>query len=79
MTRFITHARTPEEAIAEFVSDLNRRATYLQADQKRERTATGKARLQKAIAEITGLADYWSKVEVVAKRRIRTKPKEPQA
>lgn len=65
MTEYISHAHTPEELKLEVLSDLRRRIVFLDAYTRDvAKSATERARLARAIAELADVLHYWEQVRI---------------
>ena len=69
---FIMHARTPEEAVKEFVSDLERQISILENRAKGTQKRGELDKIKYCLAEFRAIRNFWVEVEVERPRRKRS-------
>lgn len=70
--KYVSHAHTPEELLAELLSDIRRRSAALETEYRLTRKgATEKSRIARGMAELEDMLLYWANVEIVRPKRAK--------
>jgi len=72
MTNYVTHARTPEQLKAEFISHIRQRLSNLDYELNATKSAGEKAKISRAIFELENMMKIWDETVII--RPTRRKP-----